>query len=171
VCGHHTVKGGSTQHGAFEMRIRNQRDFWSGILFVATGLLFVVLSSQYQIGTAAKMGPGYFPTILGALMATLGGVVAYGSTAKSNPQTELTPVGWREILLVLAAVAVFGYLLTRLGMVLSVIALIGVSAVASHEFKLRDTAISIVVLLALSYLVFVKGLELQFPVWPAFLTN
>ena len=51
------------------MKIRNQRDFWSGVLFVITGVLFMILSRQYQFGTAAKMGPGYFPTVLGGIMA------------------------------------------------------------------------------------------------------
>lgn len=153
------------------MRIRNQRDFWSGIMFIVTGLLFIGLSSQYQLGSAAKMGPGYFPTMLGGLMALLGLLIGWGSTAKSNPETKLTPVGWRELGLVLISVACFAFLLPKMGVVISIIALIAIAAVASHEFSMRDTAISIVVLLILSYVVFVKGLELQFPVWPAFMTK
>ncbi len=51
------------------MQIRNKRDFWSGMMFLIIGLLFVLLSRQYQLGTAAKMGPGYFPTVLGGLLA------------------------------------------------------------------------------------------------------
>lgn len=153
------------------MRIRNQRDFWSGIMFIVTGLLFIGLSSQYQLGSAAKMGPGYFPTMLGGLMALLGVLIGFGATAKSNPETKLTPVGWRELGLVLIAVLVFAILLPKLGIVLSIFALIGISALASHEFSIKDTAISIVVLLILSYVVFVWGLELQFPVWPAFMTK
>lgn len=153
------------------MKIRNQRDFWAGIMFLVAGLLFIALSQQYQLGTAAKMGPGYFPTVLGGLMGFLGILISWGATARSNPVTTLTKVGWRELILVLAAVAAFGFLLPRLGMVLSVIALIGVAAVAGHEFRLRDTLLSIVVLLIISYGVFVYGLELQFPVWPTFLTR
>ncbi|HMN84257.1 MAG TPA: tripartite tricarboxylate transporter TctB family protein [Burkholderiaceae bacterium] len=153
------------------MKIRNQRDFWAGIMFLVTGLLFIALSQQYQLGTAAKMGPGYFPTVLGGLMAFLGILISWGSTAKSNPLTSLTKVGWRELTLVLLAVAAFGFLLPRLGMVLSLIALIGIAAVAGHEFRLRDTLLSMVLLLIISYGVFVYGLELQFPVWPTFLTR
>lgn len=153
------------------MKIRNQRDFWAGVMFICTGLLFIALSAQYQLGTAAKMGPGYFPTMLGGLMALLGVIVAWGSTAKSNAVTKLTAVGWRELGLVLLAVALFAFLLTKLGMVISICVLIAVAAVAGHEFRLRDTLLSMVVLLILSYIVFVYGLELQFPVWPAFLTK
>lgn len=153
------------------MKIRNQRDFWAGIMFLVAGLLFIALSQQYQLGTAAKMGPGYFPTVLGGLMGFLGILISWGATARSNPVTTLTKVGWRELILVLAAVAAFGFLLPRLGMVLSVVALISIAAVAGHEFRLRDTLLSIVVLLIISYGVFVYGLELQFPVWPTFLTR
>ena len=153
------------------MKIRNQRDFWAGIMFLCTGLLFIALSTQYQLGTAAKMGPGYFPTVLGGLMAVLGVIVSWGATSRSNAVTSLTKVGWRELLLVLASVAAFAFLLPKLGMVLSIVALIGVAAVAGHEFNLRDTVLSIIVLVILSYVVFVYGLELQFPVWPTFLTK
>ena len=153
------------------MKIRNQRDFWAGIMFLVTGILFIILSQQYQLGTAAKMGPGYFPTALGGLMAFLGILVSWGATAKSNPVTTLTKVGWRELILVLVGVAAFAFLLPKLGMVLSLIALIGIAAVAGHEFRLRDTLLSVVVLVAVAYGVFVYGLELQFPVWPIYFTR
>ena len=153
------------------MRIRNKRDFWAGVMFGLTGVLFIALSAQYQLGTAAKMGPGYFPTTLGGLMTALGVLIAWGSTAKSNPVTDLTKVGWREIFLLLGGVAAFAFLLPKLGMVISIVVLVSIAAIASHEFSKRDTALSIVVLLILSYVVFVWGLELQFPVWPPFLTK
>lgn len=153
------------------MQIRNHRDLWAGVMFFAFGVIFVVLSQQYQIGSAAKMGPGYFPTILGGLLALLGLAIFAGAFAKSTEPVALYPVGWRELILVLLSVVLFAMLLPKFGMVLSIIVLIVVSAFASHEFSLRDTAISTVVLIVMSYLVFVKGLELQFPVWPKFMTN
>lgn len=140
-------------------------------MFMCFGLLFVALSRQYQLGTAAKMGPGYFPTVLGGLMATLGLIVAIGSFTKSAIKTELSKVGWRELSTVLGAVALFGLCLPHLGLMVSLVLLIVVSALASHEFKLRDTLLSVVFLAVLSYIVFVWGLELQFPVWPKFLTK
>ncbi len=133
------------------MRIRNQRDFWSGVMFLVLGVLFVIFSQAYQLGTPARMGPGFFPTMLGALMALLG-----------------LGIGWRELFLVLLAVGVFAAALPYLGMVVAVTLLIAISALASHEFSWKETAISIVVLLVMSELVFVKGLELQFPVFPKF---
>ena len=153
------------------MRIRNQRDFWSGIMFLVLGVLFVIFSQAYQLGTPARMGPGFFPTMLGVLMALLGLLTMWISTAHSNPETRLEGVGWRELFLVLVAIGVFAATLTHLGMVVAITLLIAISAIASHEFSWKETIISIVVLLVLSDLVFVRGLELQFPVWPAFLTQ
>jgi len=153
------------------MRIRNQRDFWSGVMFLALGVLFVIFSQAYQLGTPARMGPGFFPTMLGVLMALLGIGIAWRATASSSGKGDLESVGWRELFLVLVAVGVFAAALPYLGMVVAVTLLIAISAMASHEFSWKETAISIVVLLVLSNLVFVRGLELQFPVWPKFLTQ
>ena len=153
------------------MSVRNHRDLWAGVMFFAFGAFFIVFSQQYKMGTAAKMGPAYFPTMLGALLAVLGLAIFLGAFSRASEEAALSPVGWRELMLVLLAVALFALLLPSMGMVIALIVLIGVSALASHEFSLRDTAGSAIVLIALSYLVFAKGLELQFPVWPTFLTN
>lgn len=153
------------------MRIRNQRDFWSGIMFLVLGVLFVIFSQTYQLGTAARMGPGFFPTVLGALLAVLGAAVIMQSLARRTAEAHLERVGWRELFLILSSVAVFALTLPVLGMVVAVTLLIGISAVAAHDFSWRETAISIIALLVLSQVVFVWGLELQFPVWPKFLTE
>lgn len=153
------------------MRIRNHRDLWAGVMFFAFGVVFALLSQQYQMGSAAKMGPAYFPTVLGVLLALLGLVIFAGAFSRSNGEARVAAVGWRELGLILGSVALFAFALPKLGIVVSLIVLISVASLASHEFRLRDTAISIVVLLILSYLVFVKGLELQFPLWPKFLTD
>jgi hypothetical protein len=153
------------------MRVRNHRDLWAGVMFFVFGVLFMVLSQQYKMGTAGRMGPAYFPTMLGALLAILGLAIFIGAYAKVNREMKLESVGWRELSLVLFSVALFALLLPLMGMVIALVVLIGVSSLASHEFSLKDTAGSTVVLIALSYLVFAKGLELQFPVWPTFLTH
>lgn len=153
------------------MRITNHRDFWAGVMFAAFGVLFVVLSQQYPIGNSAKMGPGYFPTVLGALMAVLGLIVAIGGLSAKAAALHVNRFDWRVILLILAAVLLFGAMLPKMGLVLSLVTLIVLSAIASHEFRLRDTLVSLVVLGLLAYGVFVKGLELQFRVWPIWLTQ
>src|SRR5512136_1770244 len=102
------------------MQVRNHHDLWSGVMFIAFGLLFVGLSAQYQLGTAAKMGPGYFPTILGGLLAVLGLAIGLGSLSKDNHEARVGKIGWRENLLLLVAVMLFALCLPRLGVVLSI---------------------------------------------------
>lgn len=153
------------------MRLRNQQDFWAGVMFTLIGVLFAFFSTSYEVGTAARMGPGYFPLVLGILLAVLGLIIGWRSFAASHPESTLARTGWREILLILGSVALFGATLSTLGMVVAIVLLILVASFASHEFTWKGTILSIVVLLIMSELVFVKGLELQFPVWPTFLTN
>jgi hypothetical protein len=153
------------------MRIRNHRDFWSGVLFIVTGGLFALLSQQYTVGTAAKMGPGYFPTMLGGLMAVLGLMLLVPAIRASSPETRIARPDFRTIGLILGAVALYAATLPTLGFIVSLVLLVIVSSFASHEFSLKSTLISAVALLIGSWLVFVKGLELQFPFLPVFLTR
>ena len=153
------------------MKLRNHQDLWSGVMFVVLGVLFMVLSRQYQMGTAAKMGPGYFPTVLGGILTVLGLMIVASAFSKSNPEAQLAKVGWRELFLLLLGVALFAVLLPKLGMVVSIWILIFVSALASHEFSFKETFISAIALSVLGWGVFAKGLELQMAVWPKFLTQ
>jgi len=153
------------------MVVRNHKDFWAGALFLGTGILFMLLSQDYKLGTAAKMGPGYFPTLLGGLMAILGAMILVSSVRRSTPAEKISRIDFKSLLLVLAAVAIYALTLPTLGFIVSLTLLVFVSSLASHEFDLKVSAISTVVLLAGSWLVFVKGLELQFPFLPLFLTR
>ena len=153
------------------MKLRNHQDLWAGIMFIALGVLFVLLSRQYQLGTAAKMGPGYFPTVLGGLLALLGLMIVASAFAKSNIEAKLAKVGWRELFLVLLGVGLFAVLLPKFGLVIALFVLIFVSALASHEFNFKETFISAIALNVLAWGVFAKGLELQLSVWPKFLTQ
>ena len=153
------------------MKIRNHHDLWSGVMFAGFGLLFIALSRQYQLGTSAKMGPGYFPTALGGLCMLLGACILAGAFMGPVRTDRVAKVGWRELLVILVGVALFAALLPQLGIVIALIVLILVTSTASYEFRLRDALISAVVLLIMSYFVFVKGLELQFPLLPKFMSK
>ena len=153
------------------MRVRNQRDFWSAAMFVIFGLLFIVWSMDYQFGTAQRMGPGYFPTVLGALLIGLGVLVGLPTVKAGSVATQVEKIGWRGLLVILGAVVLYAVLLPRLGFVAALVVLVILSAMASEEFAWRETLISVAVLGVCSYLVFVRGLDLQFPVWPPFLTR
>ncbi|HVL58733.1 MAG TPA: tripartite tricarboxylate transporter TctB family protein [Burkholderiaceae bacterium] len=153
------------------MRIRNQRDFWSGLMFIAFGIAFMYWSQDYQMGTAAKMGPAYFPTVLGGLLVVLGLLVALPALRAAAQELKVERIDFMALFVVLFSVVLFALLLPYLGFVIAMVALIFASAFASHEFSFRDTSIAAVILVVGSWLVFVKGLELQFPVWPVFLTR
>ena len=153
------------------MKIRNQKDFWSAVMFIVFGVLFIVWSTDYQFGTTQRMGPGYFPTVLGGLLVALGILVALPTFKHDSVETHVEKIGWRGLLVILGAVVLYAVLLPRLGFVIALIVLVIMSAMGSKEFTWRAALISCVVLGLFSYLVFVKGLELQFPVWPPFLTR
>jgi len=150
------------------MRIKNPTDFWAGLAFGAFGLFVsVYAATHYQLGTAVRMGPGYFPTWIGALVALLGLVLLLQALRFDGP--PLARWRWRPTLLILAAGIAFGYLLKPLGLVLATVALVLVSALGGHEFRWREAVILAALLAVFSIGVFVYGLGLPFPLWPAFL--
>ena len=147
------------------MRIKNPTDFWTGLLFGGFGL-FVSLyaATHYQLGSAIRMGPGYFPTVIGALVALLG--LALTLSALRIPGPRIPRLHWRPLLLILAAGVAFGYLLKPLGLVLATAVLVVVSALGGHEFRWREALALAAVLVLFSIGVFVYGLGLPFPLWP-----
>jgi Tripartite tricarboxylate transporter TctB family len=150
------------------MKIKSPKDFWAGLMFIAFGLFFLVVARNYQMGSAVRMGPAYFPTVLGGLMAVLGAIVFFQSLVVNGekvPKLVFKPIFFISLSLVL-----FGYLLKPLGFVLSLVVLIFVCAFGGHEFKAKEVAILTVVLIIFSVLVFVKGLTLPFPLWPDFMS-
>jgi hypothetical protein len=109
--------------------------------------------------------------VLGGILALLGAMIVLSAFSKSNPETKLSPVGWRELFLLLLGVLLFAILLPKLGLIVSLWILIFVSALGSHEFNFKETFLSAIVLSVLGWGVFAKGLELQLAVWPKFLTQ
>jgi hypothetical protein len=150
-----------------DVKIKSPKDFWAGLMFVAFGLFFAIGARNYQMGSAARMGPGYFPTMLGGLIALIGGIVLLRSLVVKGGKIRAIPL--RLVFIITLSLAVFGYLLKPLGLVVALALLVGVSAFAGQEFKLKEVLLLSVVLIILSVLVFVKGLGLPFPLWPRFL--
>ncbi|CAG2151334.1 hypothetical protein LMG19282_03968 [Cupriavidus campinensis] len=153
------------------MRIRSQKDFASGLMFMLVGFGFSFVARGYSMGTAAKMGPGYFPFWLGIVLAILGALVLWGSLSSKGEEDQLARWDIKTLLWILGAVVLFGLLLKPLGMVLSVIVLVLASSMASHEFSWKGAILNAVILVVISMGAFVYGINLQMPVWPAFLAN
>ena len=153
------------------MKIKSQKDFWSGLMFVATGLGFAAGATNYSFGTSARPGPGYFPFGLGILLALLGAMVLFKSlTVESEGGDPVGTIGWKPLILIVLGVVAFGLALPRLGMIISLPLLIMVASLAGDEFKLKEVIINIVVLTIGSWAIFIKGLNLVIPLWPSFMT-
>jgi hypothetical protein len=145
-------------------KIPRPKDFYAGLLFVAFGVFAIIVARNYPLGTAARMGPGYFPRLLGILLIVLG--AALSLTALRGRGPPLPGWKWRPVSVVLLSVVAFGLVLTHAGLVLSTIGLIAVASTASREFRFKESLLSGVLLAALSVGVFVIGLKLQLPIWP-----
>jgi hypothetical protein len=144
--------------------IRSPKDFLAGLIFVAFGAAAIVLGSGYPLGTAARMGPGYFPRILGILLVVLGGALAMRALKLKG--TPLPGWKWRPVVVVLGSVVVFGLVVTHIGLVLSTVGLIVAASAASTEFRWKEALVSGILLAALATGVFVIGLKLVIPIWP-----
>ncbi|MBO9688907.1 tripartite tricarboxylate transporter TctB family protein [Roseateles chitosanitabidus] len=153
------------------MKIKSQRDFWSGLMFLVVGVAFAWASiSNYSFGTSARPGPGYFPFGLGTLLALLGAVVAFKAlTIESDDGQPIGDVAWRPLAIVVGAIVVFGFALPRLGMAVTLPLLITITSLAGDKVRWRDVLLSCVILTVGSWAVFIWGLNLVIPVWPTFL--
>ena len=153
------------------LRIRNQKDFWSGLMFVAFGLFFAGFAQEYDMGTAARMGPAFFPTVLGGLLLLLGVIVGIQGLATEDVHGNVEPFHFRPLLLVLGAVVAFGLLLRPAGLIVSLFVLVIVSSLGGHEFRWRDVLLLALGLMLLMLAVFVYGLGMTIPVLPEFMRD
>jgi putative tricarboxylic transport membrane protein len=157
--------------GKGSMFIRNQRAFASGALFVLVAAFFYIAALSYQPGTAARMGPGFFPRMMSIVLAAIGLFVMVRAVMTKAKIEPLERWDWKGLIWVTGSVALFAALLYPLGFVPSLLILIIVSSRASPEFTWPGALINAAVLIAVCVAVFVNALGLQFPVWPSFLLN
>ena len=149
------------------LRIKSSQDLWTGCVFMAFGGGTVALAQGYPLGSAARMGPAYFPTVLGALLAAIGLVMLVKSLGSADGGNVDRVQVWL-LLRVLLAVAAFAVLLQPLGLVLTAIVVVVLAASAGHEFRLGEALINALILALVSYALFVWGLNQTMPVWPWF---
>ena len=162
------------------MNIKSQKDFFSGLMFMGVGAAFAWGATTYNIGSGARMGPGYFPLMLGVLMAVLGAVITFKSlVVETAGGDKIGSWAWKPLVFIILANLAFGVLLGGLpsiklpamGMMVGIYALTFIASMAEPGWKVKNTFILATVLAAGSYVAFVMVLKLQFPVWPAFLTR
>ncbi len=162
------------------MGIKSQTDFFSGVMFTAVGAAFAIGATTYNVGNGARMGPGYFPLMLGVLLAILGAIIIFQSMVVET--SDGSPIGkwaWKPLAFVIGANLAFGVLLGGLpsiglpamGMIIAIYALTIISSLAGEHFKLRDVLVLATILAVGSYIAFIWALKLQIQVWPTFISG
>lgn len=162
------------------MAIKSQKNFFSGLLFIVVGVAFAWGATNYKVGEAARMGPGYFPLMLGVLLAVLGIVVTFNAlVVETEDGDKVGSIAWKPLFFIILANLIFGVLLGGLpniglpymGLIAAIIALTFIAALAGDEFKFKEVLILAVILAITCYLTFIVALKLQFPAWPAFIAG
>lgn len=162
------------------MKIKSQKDFFAGLMFMVMGIAFAWGATNYTIGEGARMGPGYFPLVLGVILAMLGiGVIFESLVVETEDGDKVGSFAWKPLCYIIGANVLFGVCLggipkiglPALGLIVGIYVLTFVAAKAGDEFNVKEVAILATVLAILSYLAFIVLLKLQFPVWPSFLSS
>jgi hypothetical protein len=162
------------------VNIKSQKDFFSGLMFMGVGGAFAWGATTYNVGEGARMGPGYFPLMLGILLAVIGAAITFTSlVVEAEGGGKIGKWAWKPLFFIILANVVFGILLAGLpsikvpamGMIVAIYALTFIASMAEAGWKFKTTLILATVLAIGSYLAFVVALKLQFPVWPAFITG
>ena len=162
------------------MNIKSQKDFFSGLMFMGVGVAFAWGATTYNVGSGARMGPGYFPLMLGVMMAILGIAITFKSlVVETEGGDKIGKWAFKPLAFIILANLVFGVLLAGLpsmkipamGMIVAIYALTFIASMAETGWKFKNTLILATVLAVGSYIAFVLALKLQFPVWPAFITG
>ena len=153
------------------MKIKNEKDFWSGIMFIACGLFFALFAIKYDFGTAQRMGPAYFPMMLGSLLALLGVIISAKGLSKEDPEGKIDKFYFKEVGWVLGSIALFGLLLIPAGAMIAILVLVFVSMMGSHEFHWKEALILGVAMAIMVWAVFIYGLGVTIPIWPAFMNK
>ncbi len=146
-----------------QLEFRNNRDVWAGAMLIGTGALSVIVASSYAFGTSLRMGPGYFPSVLGGLLV-LFGLYLVASGLRSNEKIEGS---WslRALVVLPLSLVLFGLLMEYAGFVPALMVLIVGSALAGSEFKLVEVLLLAAGLTAFAVALFIYGLGLPYPLF------
>jgi hypothetical protein len=145
------------------LRVKSPQDFGAAILFLIIGIAGIYFGRDLAFGSASKMGPGYFPTMLSCIIALIGTVVGVRSLAIEGPPIE--PVKLRPLLFILVAIVAFGYLIEQIGLAISTAGLAIFAAYARHDVNLKETIVFAVFLSVFAIGVFAYALGQPLPIW------
>jgi hypothetical protein len=154
------------------LKIKSEKDFWSGLMFIAVGVAFAWGATAYSFGSAARPGPAYFPFGLGIIMALLGSAILFTSlTIEVEGGDKIGHWPLKQGAWILGAVVLFGILIPKIGMAVALPVLIGIASLASGEFRWKEVLANAVILTVASWGIFIKGLGLTIPLWPSFIAG
>lgn len=162
------------------MIIKSQKDFFSGLLYACVGGAFAIGATGYKIGTSARMGPGFFPMLLGVILALIGLFIMFKAMVVKTPNGDkIGSWAWKPLIFIIAGNLLFGILLAGLpslgvpamGLIVAIYGTTLVVSLAGDTFKLKEVLVLATILSIGSYGAFVMLLKLQFPVWPTFITG
>lgn len=150
------------------MKVKSQKDLVSGLALVAVGSAFAIGATSYSFGTSIRPGPGYFPFGLGIILGILGLVVLFEAfTVERKNGDPIGAIPWRALLCIVGAIVFFGFSLPKLGFLISFPIMIVITSAGGNEFTWKDAVLNAFILTAMSYAIFIYGLKLTIPVWPA----
>jgi len=147
--------------------IRSAKDFWSGLIYICLGSSAMIIARDYSMGTAVRMGPAYFPTLLGGLLIFIGTISVIRSFVVTA--TTIGAFAFKGIFLVIGATLLFGAIVRGAGLIVALPLLVIISAYASVHFRWRTTLIMAAGLVTFCVFVFVKGLGIPLPIIGAWL--
>jgi len=136
-------------------------------MYVGIGAGVSAIASSYDMGTPASIGPGFFPFWLGIVLAVLGAITLVGSFRQTTADARIGGWDLRSSLLVFGSVVLFGFVISPLGLVVTIALVVVISSLASHEFSWLATLVNATVMSLICLALFGYGLALQFPLWPA----
>ena len=142
--------------------IRSTKDFWTGLIYIFFGTISILIARDYGMGTGVKMGPAYFPAILGGLLLTIGAISVIRSFIV--PGTPIGTFSFKGLTAVTVATVVFGLTVRGAGLAVALPILVIISAYASTRFRWWPTLIMAAGLTIFCVLVFLKGLGIPLPV-------
>ena len=144
-------------------RVKSPQDFGAGILFLTIGIAGLYFGRDLAFGSAAKMGPGYFPALLSGIIAVIGAIVGLKALAVEGPPIE--PTKLRPIIFILAAILAFGYLIEEVGLAITTTGLAIFAAYARSDVNLKETILLAIALAAFAIGVFAYALGQPLPIW------
>jgi uncharacterized membrane protein len=144
-----------------KVELRNNKDFWAGLMFLGTGVGAMIVARNYPFGTTLRMGPGYFPMVLGGILVVFGAFISLRGLRRAERMQG--PWSLRALIMLPLSIVAFGILMRPAGFIPALAVLVFLSAASGREFKFKEVLFLTLFLSVLSVAMFIWGLGLPYP--------